>query len=569
MPPNIATWFHVVDIDHTVERLAQTTTSEIALARRDLEAIASALAIAPYVPVGAPLKAASPARQDSYDPEELPDSLQRAIVQVEAFLNSDERLLVITGMIGTGLELLLEAIVSATVGQRRHCSVFAPNRRIAAQSAVEAESVYTAIYAGNPKLKNNQFVFELATNHDSENHLYVLGDAHLISDTQFDSDSLRYGSGQLLTDLLNFANFNDSRRQLIVLGDPFQLSRGKADESALCAERLHAITGFQPQVMALEYLMAEAQADPFVHTALSLAQQMQAGRFNYLQITCDPLRCIEAPVEPVEQQQFLQGVLGEDPTVTKLIAFSHLEVNRLNHWVRQTLFNRTEAIVPGDLVHIHNSFFAKDAADAGRSIYVPNDTFAQVIAVDDTIAPLVQPLKGREQPIAVDFLRLQLRLLPDGKAIDCLCLRNYLYAEKPEVEAQTMLALHISAKNRFYQQYKHGSESSQVLEAVNGEEAETVELPQLTQFLRNDRYFNAARLRFGYAMTLHRAQGQRFRTVIANLDTGTGQTNEAYFRWLYTLFAVVGDRLVVTNAPRITPLSKAIWQASKGKLEAI
>ncbi len=106
------------------------------------------------------------------------------------------------------------------------------------------------------------------------------------------------------------------------------------------------------------------------------------------------------------------------------------------------------------------------------------------------------------------------------------------------------------------------------VEAVDEEETGT-ELPKLAQFLRNDPYLNAARIRFGYALTLHRAQGQHFSTVIANLDTGQRQTNEAYFRWLYILFAVVVDRLVLTDVPQITPLSKVTWEGSRGKIEAI
>jgi hypothetical protein len=79
------------------------------------------------------------------------------------------------------------------------------------------------------------------------------------------------------------------------------------------------------------------------------------------------------------------------------------------------------------------------------------------------------------------------------------------------------------------------------------------------RFLRSDPYLNAAQRRYGYALTLHRAQGQHFDTVIADLDTGQGLSNEPYFRWLYTLFTVIGHRLVMFNTPEITLLSRARW----------
>ena len=76
-------------------------------------------------------------------------------------------------------------------------------------------------------------------------------------------------------------------------------------------------------------------------------------------------------------------------------------------------------------------------------------------------------------------------------------------------------------------------------------------------------------MRFGYALTLHRTQGQRFATVIANLDTGQRQTSEAYFRWLYTLFTVPQNRLILFNVQTITPFSKAEWDDSRARLDSI
>jgi hypothetical protein len=70
-------------------------------------------------------------------------------------------------------------------------------------------------------------------------------------------------------------------------------------------------------------------------------------------------------------------------------------------------------------------------------------------------------------------------------------------------------------------------------------------------------------------LTLHCAQGQQFNTVIANLNINTGQTNETYFRWIYTLFSIVRDKLIVSNVPAIAPFGKAIWDDSQAKIDII
>lgn len=173
----------------------------------------------------------------------------------------------------------------------------------------------------------------------------------------------------------------------------------------------------------------------------------------------------------------------------------------------------------------------------------------------------------------VPFLRIRARLPQGGKEVAFLCLKNYLYAGKPELDAETLLALHVSAESRFREHLRGLKEAAASAGASGNLETSEADEPGSNElraeFLRTDPFLNAARLRFGYALTLHRAQGQRFDTVIANLDTGQGQANEAYFRWLYTLFTVPQNRLILSHVPTITPFSKAEWDDSRTRLDSI
>lgn len=195
------------------------------------------------------------------------------------------------------------------------------------------------------------------------------------------------------------------------------------------------------------------------------------------------------------------------------------------------------------------------------SSYVPNDSFAEVIQVNENIPPLVQALKGREQPITVSFIELEVRLLHNNQQIKFLCLKDYLYGEKPEINKDTLLALYISAKTRFLQSRKS--------DITNPEESESETSLALAKFLRSDPYLNAAQLRFGYALTLNRAQGQQFSTVIANMDNDQGKTNEQYFRWIYTLFSLVQNKLILSNIFSITPFYRASWNARNAQIDSV
>ncbi len=173
---------------------------------------------------------------------------------------------------------------------------------------------------------------------------------------------------------------------------------------------------------------------------------------------------------------------------------------------------------------------------------------------------MLQPLKGRENPIIVSFLRIKVRLLQDLKETEFFCLKNYLYADKPELDKDTLVALYVSRKAEFDRGWKNSN---------SGNAEESNYSFELSKFLRNDPYFNAARLRFGYALTLHRAQGQQFKTIFANMDIEQGKTSESYFRWVYTLLSIPQEQIILSNIPKITPFYKVIWDSTQGRLDSV
>ncbi len=571
LPPKIESWFHVVDFDRAVERLSQITSRKINLSNRDLKFIASNFSIPEYTPVGSRIKINLETEKNT-NQLELPESLQSVMSEISDFLNSSEQILIVTGAIGTGLKQLLKAISNFALARDRNSSILVPSSPIASQYEIEAKSIYASIYSANPTIEpetdetghnRGLICFDLIQNNDSQQHIYVVGEAHLVSTSFFQRDIKRYGSGKLLTDLLKFINFRESQQQIIFLGDLFQMTRDKPEQSAIFAEHLQAITGLKVKKISIDYIFPGKEKDLFVSNSLEIAKSISKKEFDRLYITTDGLRCIEAPTEKSEKHQLLRKEFTEAPTSTKFVAYNHEAVNRINNWIRQRVFGRGEKISAGDIVEIHNSFSVKNKDELEPSIYVSRGSFAEIVAVNDNIKPLVQPLNGRNRPIIVPFLDIRARLLENNQEIEFLCLKKFLYEEKPEVDRDTLLALYVSAKARFRQKYhkKH--------DVKNIEQFDNSNSPQLAQFLQKDPYFNAVRLRFGYALTLHRAQGRQFSTVIATMDTGEGQTNETYFRWVYTLFAVVRDRLILSKIPSITPFYKTIWDDSKGKLDSI
>lgn len=66
-----------------------------------------------------------------------------------------------------------------------------------------------------------------------------------------------------------------------------------------------------------------------------------------------------------------------------------------------------------------------------------------------------------------------------------------------------------------------------------------------------DPYFNAFKLKFGYSITGHKAQGSEWKTVFLQCQTHQKALTKDYFRWLYTAITRTSGILYVMNPPQL------------------
>ena len=83
-----------------------------------------------------------------------------------------------------------------------------------------------------------QEVIPLKSSKDiDEKALVIIAEAHLVSRSLSQSELLRFGSGRLLEDIIKFIN-PESKRKIVFIGDPYSLTFGKDEDSALNFETL-------------------------------------------------------------------------------------------------------------------------------------------------------------------------------------------------------------------------------------------------------------------------------------------------------------------------------------------
>ncbi len=119
---------------------------------------------------------------------------------------------------------------------------------------------------------------------------------------------------------------------------------------------------------------------------------------------------------------------------------------------------------------------------------------------------------------------------------------------------------------RWHAIFRYAQKRTAISKQVGGEEKTGLTQDQWTLIMEDAKtvrgrikrhvggpYLNAEKLRFGYAITLHRAQGCLFETIIADLSNNTGLANIDYHRYRYTAFSVPTESIYLTKVPRKNP----------------
>ncbi|PTT01817.1 hypothetical protein DBR27_11650, partial [Flavobacterium sp. HMWF030] len=192
-----------------------------------------------------------------------------ALNEIENFIRSEEeKIFILQGTSLSGKTHLIPFIQEVAFNnQVTEVKLFASSSRIAnnllKSSNLEFESIYSYIYGGNSTSideKENEEESENSLNleivpllksDDTEEAIFIVDEGHLISDNYHQSVDLRFGSGKLLNDFLEFTDLKNTKRKVIFIGDSFQLSLGKKEETSLNPEYLSEEYSFKNNAFQL------------------------------------------------------------------------------------------------------------------------------------------------------------------------------------------------------------------------------------------------------------------------------------------------------------------------------
>ena len=429
---------------------------------------------------------------------------------------SENAAMILRGSAGTGKTSLAGAIVRAVNRLRIKVSLLAPTGRAAKvfslNAGLAASTIHRKIYRekafngadGQFQLNNNMF----------RDMLFMVDEASMISLSQ---SNTTFGSGRLLDDLVQYVYSNGANCRLLLIGDKAQLPPvGEQESPALRTDVLKAY-GLQVYECDLNEVLRQSQHSGILWNATAIRKMITYNTATQLpQIHLKGFADISIVQgnELIESLASSYSAVGMDETM--VITRSNKRANIFNQGIRNTILGREEELTTGDLVMVvKNKYLEKDRST--DISFIANGDHAVVRRVRN-----IRELYGfRFADVALEF--------PDynNTELDTVVVLDTLTTEAPALTHE---------------------QNDKLFQSVMEDYADVPRKTDRMKQLREDEYFNAMQIKFGYAVTCHKAQGGQWAHIY--LDQGY-MTDEMltpdYIHWLYTAFTRATEHLYLVN----------------------
>lgn len=492
--------------------------------------------------------------QDAFAGYALTSGQAVLVSQLERFLEGrTESVFLLKGYAGTGKTFITKGLTEYFRAIGRNYVLAAPTGKaskvIASKTQSPAYTIHKSIYSfddlaeyrddDTDGTETYKFYAKLAVNSLSADTVFIVDEASMIPDVYQEAEFLRFGTGYLLADFLKFVNLdhNDHTKKVIFIGDDAQLPpvgmnfSPALDAGYLSREHNARSTGFE-----LSEVVRQKSESGVIANAIPLRKALQTKSFN--QLTVDFSHHDVQKVEHADlMARYLESCGGKINGESIVIAHSNSDVADYNRRIREHFFPGCPEVAQGDKV----------MSVANRNvggIFISNGDFGlirQVLSEPETRSVTLKRKRPgsrelEEIPVSMGF-RNVVAGFKDLNGIahffEAKIIEELLYSKEPALSSDQNKALYLD----FCIRNPHLKRSS----------------AEFKHALKADPYFNALRLKFGYAITCHKAQGSEWNNVFVKCKSHQSQLTADYFRWLYTAITRTAKNLYLLDPPNIGP----------------
>ncbi len=467
----------------------------------------------------------------------------KALKRISHFLNNSSKIFLLKGYAGTGKTTMLTGIVKYLHQNDISVHLMAPTGRaakvITEKSGFNAYTIHKSIYSmfdlKEYKIKNNdafetfKYYFELRTNDDPTNTVYIIDEASMVSNQYSESDFFRFGSGYLLNDLFDYISLTYSNnRKVLFIGDPAQLPPVNMNFSP-ALDKKYLQSGFsniEVEEFVMKDVIRQKEDSGILNNATKIRKSIQSDTYNQIEIS-ESQKDIQLIKHENLISEYINACQNRIDKETIIIAHSNYSVKNYNIAIRQHFFSGKHSITKGDrIIVIQNNYV--------HEIEILNGDFGIVQYVDNLSEKRKITLKKEDNKIEVNlsFRNAVIRFdNKNGKTYDVKCkiMENLLDSSKPNLSTEETRALYVDFRVR----NKNLKPNT----------------PGFKEAIKSDPYFNCLQVKYGYAATCHKAQGGEWKNVFIDFKTNMSYFNQFYFRWAYTAITRAKQKLYCLNEP--------------------
>ncbi|MDC1063295.1 AAA family ATPase [Flavobacteriales bacterium] len=439
-----------------------------------------------------------------------PTKEQKAVLEdLSEFVSTlgSRSIFLLKGYAGTGKTTLISALVKSLPSVGKRSALLAPTGRaakvLAKYSKRKASTLHKKIYWIRTSKNGNTFITLKENLHT--NTIFIVDEASMIPEDLNDSLSKR----SLLEDLIKYV-YEGIDCKLILIGDTAQLPPVHLDVSpALDEENLDK--KYQKQIISkeLKEVVRQEKNSLVLENATQLRKLIEVNNNSLpkIKLNNDVIRISsgEELQENIEAAYAQSGVEN-----TTIICRSNKRANQYNNRIRSEILWQEDIISSGDILMVvrNNYFWLDEKSQAG---FLANGDIIEVTRVKEII-----------ERYGFKFAKASIRLLdyPNENEIETILLLDTINSESPSLK---------------YEEYK--KLYKEVGLDYKGQK-------DINKRIKENEFFNAIQIKFGYSITCHKAQGGQWKEVFIDIGYFKKEMlDKNYLRWLYTAFTRSTEKL--------------------------
>ncbi|MDH6342061.1 energy-coupling factor transporter ATP-binding protein EcfA2 [Parabacteroides sp. PFB2-12] len=481
---------------------------------------------------------------------------QEALSRIKSFLNdSKQQVFILKGAAGSGKTTLIREIIQFLQAEKKLFKLFAPTGR-AAKILRDKTGFGTTIHRGiydfdrleskqveNPdvSLKTFHYYYPLIPRSDSK--IVIVDEASMISDVVTKNELFTFGSGQLLTDLIEFAYLSNNESKLIFIGDDAQLPPVTDTSSRALDENYFLEKNIAVESALLQTVFRQQDQSEILQQANAIREILKKPSAERNKFIITP----GGQITEILPEQIATDYVSHFPIPEVgngvVITYSNAMASTYNRAVREKIFPQNEEVVPGDIVLINNNNYSS------YDIELYNGDMAKVVDVSTQTetrkVPVYDKISKERIIITLVFRDIKIRLPHYDNEISCKIIDSLIDSPVRDLDTNEMKALYIDFCIRFNEEQKQTVENGRLPFKEGSDE--------FKKKIKRDPYINALKVKYGYAITCHKAQGGEWDMVYVDYAGRAALFDDA-LRWCYTATTRARNKLIGANLPHIDGL---------------